>query len=293
MEQEARTSITPADVQAALRSYSPISLEDTNKLASMLKRIDNKYVVDQSKLRSILDLLRTDFCVLEIDGCSIFSYESCYFDDEQRCFHEHLQGRRQRFKVRTRRYVESDKAFFEVKLKGKRGQTEKSREACDDYYAFAIGDDEQQMMRGLYEKRYGKRFSFKLAPALHVRYRRFTLVSASGRERITVDFNLGFETPMGRHAFIGDDFIIIETKTADGRGKSDLALKRQHVRSVSGCSKYCLGMVLTGEVERFNKFRSIVKRALSSMQVANQNAADLAAPTRSQAAAVWMTLCAK
>ena len=164
---------------------------------------------------------------------SVFSYESCYFDDRQRCFHEHLQGRRQRFKVRTRRYVESGKAFFEVKLKGKRGQTDKSREVCDDYYSFVINDDEHQMLRKLYEKSYGKRFSYRLAPALHVSYRRFTLVSRSGRERITVDFNLGFETPTGRQAFIGDDFIIIETKTADGRGKSDRALKLQHVRSVN------------------------------------------------------------
>ena len=291
MEREACPSIasaSPADVQTALRSFSPISLEETNKSASMLKRIDNKYLVDKLKLRSILDQLRTDFRVLEIDGCSIFSYESCYFDDEQRCFHEHLQGRRQRFKVRTRRYVESGKAFFEVKLKGKRGQTDKSRETCNDYYAFVINDDERQMMRGLYEKRYGKRFPYRLAPTLHVSYRRFTLVSTSGKERITVDFNLGFETPMGKQAFIGDDFIIIETKTADGRGQSDLALKRQHVRGVDGCSKYCLGMVLTGEVERFNKFRGIVKRALSCMQATHYTTAGLAASNRRQATPVRM-----
>jgi hypothetical protein len=154
-----------------------------------------------------------------------------------------------------------------------------------------INDDERQMLRGLYEKHYGKRFLYRLAPTLHVSYRRFTLVSMSGRERITIDFNLGFETPMGRHAFVGDDFIIIETKTADGRGKSDLALKRQHVRSVEGCSKYCLGMVLTGEVARFNKFRSIVRRALSCMQAARRAAADIASTDRQQAKSAWMASC--
>ena len=296
MEREARPSIasaSPADIQTALRSFSPISLEETNKSASMLKRIDNKYLVNKSKLRSILDELRTDFRVLEIDGCSIFSYESCYFDDEQRCFYEHLQGRRQRFKVRTRRYVESGKAFFEVKLKGKRGQTDKSRETCNDYYAFVINDDQWQMIRGLYEKRYGKRFLYRLAPTLHVSYRRFTLVSASGRERITVDFNLGFETPIGKQAFIGDDFIIVETKTADGRGKSDQALKRQHVRSAEGCSKYCLGMVLTGEVERFNKFRGIAKRATSCMQTVRLAAADFAPSNDPQAMRIGIMSCAR
>lgn len=257
---------SPSALLATLETFSEISLEETNKSASMLKRIDNKYIVDREQLLSVLELLRNDFKVLTIDGCRVFTYESCYFDDNGRCFNEHQQGRRHRFKVRTRRYVESDKAFFEVKLKGRRGQTDKSRKACDHYHSFVMNDGEHQMVADLYEKTYGKAFLYQMAPALHVSYRRFTLVSVSGRERITVDLNLGFETPSGKHALIGDDFIIIETKTVDGRGKSDRALKREHIRSAAGCSKYCVGMALTREVPTYNKFRSIVRKAQSRMR---------------------------
>jgi len=256
---------SPPAIVASLQTFSEISLEDTNKSASMLRRIDNKYVVDQRQLLDVLDALKKDFRILRIDGRGIFSYESCYFDDNHQCFNEHRQGRRHRFKVRTRLYVESDKAFFEVKLKGRRGQTEKSREACDHFHSFAVNDGEQRMLRELYEDSYGRAFRYRMVPALHVSYQRFTLVSASGRERITVDLNLGFETPSGKRAEADTDFIIIETKTADGRGKSDRALKSQHIRTADGCSKYCVGMVLTGEVEKFNKFRTIVRRAQARM----------------------------
>lgn len=261
----AQKPFSPPEIIASLARFGSISLEDTNKSASMLKRIDNKYVVGQKQLLSVLDVLRDDFRILRIDGRGIFSYESCYFDDNYQCFNEHRQGRRHRFKVRTRLYVESNKAFFEIKMKGKRGQTEKSREACDHFSSFVLNDGEQLMLRELYENGYGKAFRYRMVPALHVSYQRFTLVSASGRERITVDLNLGFETPSGKHAQVGDDFIIIETKTADGRGKSDRALKRQHIRTADGCSKYCVGMVLTGEVRKYNKFRAIVRKAQSRM----------------------------
>jgi len=256
----------PRDIVASLRCFPEISLEETNKTARMLNRIDNKYVVSRSELVTVLDELKDDFKLLKIEGCDIFSYKSCYFDDNGRCFREHQQGKRQRFKVRTRLYVESDKAYFEVKLKGKRGQTDKSRKKCDQFHDFAVSDEQQLMLRNLYEKNYGKAFLHRMTPALHVTYKRFTLVSASGGERVTVDFHLGFEAPSGKTAQVGDDFIIVETKSADGRGKSDRILKHNRIRQAKSCSKYCIGMVLAGEVRTYNKFRAIVKTIRSRMR---------------------------
>ncbi len=253
------------DIDASLSRLSMITLEETNKLAQMLKRIDNKYIVDREALLSLLDEMSNDFRILSIDGHRIFSYRSCYFDDDARCFKEHQQGRRQRFKVRTRLYVESDKAYFEVKLKGKRGQTEKSRTVCEQFNNFMVNDAQHRMLRKLYEKSYGKVFRYEMKPALHVSYNRFTLVSSAGSERTTVDFDLGFATPSGKRVQIGDDFVIIETKSANGRGIADSLLKRNHIRQASGCSKYCIGMVLAGEVQRYNKFRPIVNRIRSRM----------------------------
>jgi len=251
----------PQQIVDALGRYRDISLEETNDLAQMLKRIDNKYIVSRSMLLGVLDELRADFRILNIDGRSIFSYKSCYFDDDGQCFSEHQQGKRQRFKVRTRLYVESGKAYFEVKLKGKRGQTDKRRKKCDSFFDFAVADEQHRMVQNLYEEHYEKDFLYDMTPALHVTYKRFTLVSASGGERITVDFHLGFEAPSGKAALIGDDFIIVETKSENGQGKSDQVLKRNRIRQATGCSKYCIGMALTDEVRRYNSFLPVVRKA--------------------------------
>ena len=47
-------------------------------------------------------------------------------------YRQHAQGERRRFKIRCRRYVDSDLYFVEVKLKGTRGRTTKQRMVYDD-----------------------------------------------------------------------------------------------------------------------------------------------------------------
>ena len=261
---------SPPDLVHTLNRFSAISLEETNERAQMLKRIDNKYTVDKPTLLKVLDSMRADYRLLRIEERGIFSYRSCYFDDDGQCFWEHQQGRRQRFKVRTRLYVESDKSYFEVKLKGKRGQTDKSRMKCDRFEDFAISAEELKMLRELYEQRYRKAFRYDMKAALHVTYKRFTLVSVKGGERVTVDFNIGFESPLGKRAQIGENFVIVETKSGNGRGIADQVLKRHRVRQAEGCSKYCIGMVLTGEIEKYNRFRPIIGTVRRRMSLTNE-----------------------
>jgi hypothetical protein len=242
-----------------LSEFGQISLEETNRSAQMLKRIDNKYMLDKPALSTVLAELRDSYRVLTIGGQQLFAYQSCYFDDDGRCFREHHQGKRQRFKVRTRHYLDSGEIFFEVKLKGKRGQTDKSRERCDEFIMPTITGEQFETIRTLYEKRYCKPFHYRLQPALIVSYNRVTLVSVSGGERITIDTDIGFATPAGRQGVFGYESVIVETKSANGRGVADYALKKHHIRQAKGCSKYCLGLILTGEVQKYNNFRKTVK----------------------------------
>ncbi|WP_230854391.1 VTC domain-containing protein [Arthrobacter terrae] len=73
-------------------------------------------------------MLGKDFRALEIGPRRVFEYESVYFDTpELEQFRAHRQGRRRRYKVRTRTYVDSGLCMFEVKFKGQRGQTVKHR----------------------------------------------------------------------------------------------------------------------------------------------------------------------
>jgi len=107
---------------------APISLAETTDQAALQTRIDKKYLLPISLLGHVLDDLGAGLRALEIDGLRVFGYESVYFDTPRLQFYrDHVQGRRLRHKVRTRRYVDSDLTMLEVKEKGGRGETVKHR----------------------------------------------------------------------------------------------------------------------------------------------------------------------
>lgn len=250
-------------MQTLLKDFESVSLDETNRLAKMLSRAENKYVVNHKQFSALLAAIREDYAVLDIDGRNEFQYASCYYDDNFACYNEHHQSRRQRFKVRTREYINSGLVFFEIKLKGLRGRTDKHRMGCDTFVMPRIQGEHLRMLNELYSKNYRKEMRFDLTPSLIVNYSRCTLVALKGGERVTIDFDLGFKLPDGASdaVQIGHNFIVIETKSADGRGKADSALKKMGVRKASKCSKYCIGVNLTGEVSKNNNFLQTIKRA--------------------------------
>ncbi len=242
--------------------FNSISLEETNKKAKMLKRFDNKYVINRINFESFLEFLHEDFSILEIEGIREFSYSSCYYDDKKyQCYFDHQQGKRRRFKVRTREYLDSGLLFFEVKLKGLRGQTDKHRMSSPFFSAAEIKAKELELLTNAYETNYGKKYTYHLIPSLIVNYKRCTLVSKYGGERVTIDFRLDFSpfNDKSERVQIGDNFIIVETKSADGKGLADKVMKHLGIRQAEKCSKYCLGLNLTGLVSRCNDFLPMVR----------------------------------
>ena len=242
--------------------FDPISLEETNNRAQMLTRFDNKYVVSRDEFELFLNVLHDDFEILEMNGIRGFSYQSCYFDDQDfRCYIDHLNGRRRRFKVRTREYVDSNLIFFEVKLKGIRGKTDKHRVRSAHFSPHSIGTEELAFLKASYKSNYKTIFTYDLKPTLIVSYNRCTLVARKGGERVTIDFALGFSpfNQSDKEIRIGDNFIIVETKSGDGRGLADNLMKSIGIRQASNCSKYCLGVNLTGLVTRNNKFLPMIR----------------------------------
>lgn len=240
--------------------FRPIGLEALNAKAAMLERLDQKYVVRAAALRPILPELAQQFDVLEIDGRRCFTYETCYFDDpERRSFHDHHQGRRQRMKVRVRRYVDAGLCFVEVKLKDRRGSTVKKRMPYDpDKYAH-LDEAALAHVQRAWEAQYGRPFDRMLEPALRMRYQRVTLVAREGGERMTIDTDIRF-FGSGDERGTDDDVFILETKSAHGHGLADAVLRRHHLHPTSGCSKYCVGMSVTGAVDRFNRFRPALRK---------------------------------
>jgi len=243
--------------------FPSISLTRTNELAQMLSRIDNKYVVNLQQFEIFLEAIKDQYAVLEIKGRRQFTYDSCYYDDQFGCYFEHHQGRRQRFKARTREYVDGGgMKFFEVKLKGRRGLTEKHRIKSDFLVEPVITGEYLEMLQKIYTKQYRKKMPFELRPALKVGYKRCTLVALQGGERVTVDYQISFSDPknLTNIARVGNGFIIIETKSGDGKGIADSALKTLKIKKAAKCSKYCIGVSLIGHVKKNNYFLETIKQ---------------------------------
>ena len=122
--------MTVALALPALRALDPVTLEEVVAAADRQVRIDRKYVLPQRAVDGILTAAaETDGVrALEIGGEREFDYASLYFDTpDLLCFHAAGQGRRRRFKVRTRDYLDSGESWLEVKVRGPRGTTVKER----------------------------------------------------------------------------------------------------------------------------------------------------------------------
>ncbi len=247
------------------RAFDPISLAALNAKAEMLERLDNKYVVDATVLRRAVAELARHFDVLEIKGGRSFTYETCYFDDNDRqSYFNHHQGRRKRAKIRIRKYVEAGLCFVEVKLKDKRGVTVKKRLPYDPTKFGVLDQTALAYVHGAYFDHYRQEFPHELSRVIDMRYVRMTLVAKDGGERMTIDSRLRFFDPMSSYA-VDDDRLILETKSANGNGIADRILRALHQHPTKHCSKYCTAVAILNHVAKHNKFLPALRKLGSSL----------------------------
>ena len=98
-----------------------------------------KYVFHSDKLKSFLHRLNEDYKLLSVNHKLIAPYENIYFDTpELKSYHDHHNQRSSRYKIRFRRYSDSDKCF-EIKRKDNRGFTSKERLAIDSLSSHLTG----------------------------------------------------------------------------------------------------------------------------------------------------------
>lgn len=241
-----------------LDRFEPISLGSMDAGASLQTRVDSKYILPWDVFTEFQQSLLRTHRALEINNRRTFTYESQYFDTpEHSLYRAHIQGQRKRFKVRTRRYVEAGRAFLEIKLKGGRGETIKRRIPHDPTHLTTMDGEDKAFIQKTVEELYGHAFDAPLVPSIMTLYHRATLVAKDFSERITCDFNLDFEGPDDAEARLRQRFVLIEIKTAKGRGPSDRKLWRRGVRPLGG-SKYCIGLSLTAENLKYNaRYRQI------------------------------------
>lgn len=223
--------------------FAPISLGELEAAASLQTRIDRKYLVPTSALPGLLDELDPGARVLEIDGDRVFAYESVYFDTPAlTSYLGAARRRRNRFKVRTRTYVDSEQCWVEVKTRGPRGATVKNRLPHEATGRTELDDPALEFTSGVLGDLDGP-----MAPTLVSTYDRVTFHIPAGvhgpDSRTTIDTDLVWtDADTGReHALLG--LAIIETKTGSTPSSTDRLLWRHGHRPVR-ISKYGTGMAV-------------------------------------------------
>ena len=125
-------SLALTAVQGLAARFAPISLAEMGH-AALLKRADTKFVMSTQQLCHVLAGLSAHYRILDIDGMRLHHYLTLYFDTADfALYRRHHNGALNRYKVRYRKYVDSDLCFLEVKLKDNKRQTVKSRMRTPD-----------------------------------------------------------------------------------------------------------------------------------------------------------------
>lgn len=236
------------EIKELLDPFEPITLQEMDRV-KLMNRMDTKFAFRFSDLNTLLPLLTLNYRVLTIEGTNTPHYESLYFDDERfSFFRDHHNGKGDRFKVRIRKYVESNLFFLEIKHKIK-GRTDKKRIVTDQFNEVLPESDLAFVHKELQANK-------NLVPTMWNSFQRITLVSKTENERLTLDFNILFEKDGVKKSF--KQLVIAELKQEDLNRNSVFyqLMKGQRIRPYR-LSKYCLGSVeIYGEDKlKFNRFK--------------------------------------
>lgn len=206
--------MTAADCQSVLRHFQEISLEDLNAKAALQTRVDRKYVLPVEAAKDLLSQLQPVAEVLKIADSRSHPYASTYFDTpELESYHLAAFGRRRRFKVRARTYVESGLSFIEVKTKGANKVTVKERVpylASDNSGLSAEAQNYVHQTLSAGQITNVDVSAFK--PVLTTEYDRSTLLIAKDGARATFDFGLTISNGTTQKIRF-DHLVVVETKS--------------------------------------------------------------------------------
>jgi hypothetical protein len=219
----------------------------------LLNRVDTKFVTTSEGLEELLRLASDSYAVQEIEGHKIMPYSTLYFDTEQcTMYAQHQRGKKNREKIRVRRYEGSGLCFLEVKRKNNKGRTDKKRIQIPERMPDTANYEE-------FLSKYSRYSGDVLIPQLSNNFRRMTLVNAAMTERLTIDTDLRFFNEVTGLEQDMENLAIIEVKR-DGLTHSPvLAMLNQLRIHESGFSKYCIGMTLTNHELKSNRFKERIR----------------------------------
>ena len=252
------------DVRPAFASLlekgDPIGLSEMESVA-LQDRTDTKYVMTARQLYDAVEALGHRYRVLEIGDTRLHPYRSVYFDTPNfDLYMHHHCGRYERFKVRSRQYVETGLSFFEVKHKTNKDRTVKSRYRTSGLMTAV----DARAMEFINEVPVDPH---TLQPTLANSFSRVTLVSKHSAERLTLDLDVRFTSGCGKRVIRLPGLAVAEVKQ-DGRDRGSDFIRHMRAAGVRemSFSKYCIGVSMMYANVKHNRFKRYLHRVDSLMR---------------------------
>lgn len=234
-------------LENALAAMTAVGLSGLDAV-KLMSRVDSKYIFHASLLPAILNEVRDDYQILEIDGKRQFQYDSVYLDSPDFDFYkDHHRGKPNRTKMRYRHYVDTGSIYFEVKKKIKGARTDKFRIKVPEI-SQKLSSETKAMIERLGLKSEGLELKYWVC------YQRITLASAALEERVTIDLGLTISDENNKQVF--DDLVIVEVKQGKRTRTSPMVadLRKNSIRECR-LSKYTVAVAKLGQPIKANAFK--------------------------------------
>jgi hypothetical protein len=233
-----KSRINNTSLKVLLSRFESHGLGDIKK-ANLMHRVDTKYLLPISDLTQLLPFLALSYSVLEINNSRLSSYQSIYYDTSGLEFYRmHHNGKKNRFKIRLRRYLDSGDQYVELKHKTNKSVTSKER------VLFNSGHGDRKRVNELVSIPFGADRP-PLFKSLVCSYERIALADENNGERLTLDFNLSFKDPSNSRSEQSHQVFIAEVKRANQKVPSVFSDVMDMFRQKPiSFSKYCIGCAL-------------------------------------------------
>lgn len=242
-------------VKDKLLKYQSIDYEVLRDL-SLMSRYDTKFIFHIEKLPPIFEHISDLYKIVEIENERAPGYENLYYDtDDLFFYHQHHNQRVNRYKIRFRKYIDTDRCFFEIKCKNNKKKTEKVRSLLKETgLKFTLSEDLKEYVK--------KNVSLddtvidNIKPALKTAFNRITFANKVTKERITFDINLAFSDTQNNSSRI-NNLVIAELKQENYSFSSPVfkCFKKFKI-TPARFSKYCIGTATMGKTIKYNRFKS-------------------------------------
>ena len=230
-------------------NFGPIGLDEMDSVA-LLDRRDIKFLMPLRQLFDVLATVQENYWILSVQDQRFNHYRTMYFDtSEFELYHRHVQGCLDRYKVRSREYIDSGLSFLEVKHKTNKGRTIKERLNTSQFLD-NLNPSVESWLQGVYP------FEIqKLHPVIWNTFNRLTLINKRSCERVTLDLDLTFYDE--DKAIPMDGITIAEVKLPSSDQASPFleVMRSKRIHS-QGFSKFCIGIALLYEQVKKNLLKA-------------------------------------